>query len=352
MTCTSPVPCFQQNIPNENGKRPISHKPYPGYTAMMRPCNQCYDCRLGHARQWAVRSVHEASLYNQGEDCVFITATFSDDALRARRSDDGKPVDPNTLQKRDMQLFWKRLRRHNAGINEVASINDNGQTIYHNPIRYLAAGEYGSKCRTCGIKERYHKSQGCSHYQPGRPHYHALIFNWRPPDGQIYSDRGLHPIYSSQRLSDAWDDQGLILYGDVTFESAGYVARYCLKKRNGAEAWDRYTYTDFDTGEFKRILPEYNAASNRGGIGKRWYEKFKSDCYPHDYVVMKGQKMRVPKYYDRLLEHEDPLALEQLKERRKLQAELYSVDQSDQRLKARGEFRKRVIEEKLNCYRD
>lgn len=341
MPCTCPVPCYQQVLPNENGKRPISHKPYPGYTYMMRPCGQCYDCRLSHARSWAVRSVHEAQLYQDGQDCCFITATFDDPSLFAR-------PDPWSLCKRDLQLFWKRLRRHNKGLNVV--IEEDGRE--HRPIRYLAAGEYGSKCRQCGIKEHWHKIKGCNHYQPGRPHYHALIFNWRPDDGVIYSQRNGNNLYSSATLSRAWEDQGLILFGEVNFETAGYVARYCLKKRNGAEAWDRYTFTDFDTGEFKRIIPEYNAASNRGGIGKKWYERFKKDCYPHDFVVVKGHKMRVPKYYDRLLEHEDPLMLEELKQRRAAMAELYSLDLTDERLKQRGEFRKKVIEEKLQIYRD
>lgn len=40
--------------------------------------------------------------------------------------------------------------------------------------------------------------------------------------------------------------------------------------------------------------------SLKPGIAKNWYLQFKDDVYPADYVVLRGKKMRPPKYYDRV----------------------------------------------------
>lgn len=41
--------------------------------------------------------------------------------------------------------------------------------------------------------------------------------------------------------------------------------------------------------------------SLKPGLAKGWYEKFKKDVYPSDTVVLRGKRMRPPKYYDALL---------------------------------------------------
>ena len=77
-------------------------------------CGQCIGCRLERSRQWAVRCMHEASLHT---DNCFVTLTYDDDGL----SHLPRCVDPETgeigagpfhsLNKRDIQLFFKRLRK-------------------------------------------------------------------------------------------------------------------------------------------------------------------------------------------------------------------------------------------------
>ena len=42
------------------------------------PCGNCIGCRLERSRQWAVRCMHEASLY---EDNCFLTLTYSPEFL-------------------------------------------------------------------------------------------------------------------------------------------------------------------------------------------------------------------------------------------------------------------------------
>lgn len=45
--------------------------------------------------------------------------------------------------------------------------------------------------------------------------------------------------------------------------------------------------------------------SLKPGIAKTWYQKFSTDVYPADEVVIRGKVMRPPKYYDRLYELTD-----------------------------------------------
>ena len=47
------------------------------------------------------------------------------------------------------------------------------------------------------------------------------------------------------------------------------------------------------------------------GIGHSWFEKFKSDVYPHDYVVINNFKCKPPRYYDNLLSEEELAAIKQ-----------------------------------------
>ena len=75
--------------------------------------------------------------------------------------------------------------------------------------------------------------------------------------------------------------------------------------------------------------------SLKPGIGKTWYDEFKADCYPSDFITHKGKKFRVPKYYDYLYEKEEPEEFEEIKANRPLKAEQFKEDQTPDRLAAR-----------------
>ena len=246
---------------------------------LMLPCGQCIGCRLERSRQWAVRCVHEASLH---EDNCFITLTYDCDSM---------PRDFG-LCKRDLQLFFKRVRK-NIGVK----------------LRYYACGEYGETTR--------------------RPHYHACLFGYRPQDLELLKERDGVRLYTSEFLQKQWKN-GYVTVGDVTFESAAYVARYIMKKVNGEKAEDHYMRTDGDTGEVHEIQPEYTTMSRRPGIGRDWYEQFKSDAFPSDFIIMRGVKMKPPRYYDSLYEH-----IDQLKVKRRFKALKHAKDNTPQRLKVK-----------------
>ncbi len=291
MTCYHPLDGFRAKTPGPNGKRAITFNPSEGYRDLpiKVPCGQCIGCRLEKSRQWALRCQHEASLYT---DNCFLTLTYSDENL----------PDNNSLCLRDFQLFIKRLRKK-----------------YGNNIKYYHCGEYGDKTN--------------------RPHYHALLFNFDFPDKIHYSTKNDQKYYISTSLSELWP-KGYSVIGNVTFESAAYVARYCLKKITGKDSDKYYERINPATGEIVQIAKEYATMSRRPGIGRGWYEKFQDDVYPRDYVVKNGVKMRPPKYYDRQLEVEDPAELRRIKAARKREAAKHSEDQTRARLAVRETVQK------------
>lgn len=259
MTCYSPIVAYRSSEVNPaTGKRPLVFSLKVGLHDMpvQIPCGQCIGCRLEKARQWAMRCVCEASLY---ENNIFLTLTYDTDHLPSDLS----------LSKRHLQLFMKRLRKR-----------------FGNDIRFYACGEYGSKF--------------------GRPHYHILLFNFNPKDGQLIRIRP-NPLYVSESISRLWH-YGFHSYGLVTFESASYVARYCTKKITGADADDYY----------KGRLPEFALMSRKPGIGHDWLLKYSTDVYPNDYIVMRdGLKLKPPIYfdniYDKFTENLDNVKLERRK---------------------------------------
>lgn len=215
-------------------------------------CGSCEGCRIERSRQWAVRCWHEASLY---ENNVFITLTFAPKYLDSQGS----------LRKVDFQKFMKRLRKRFYGNTK-------------SNVRYFHCGEYGDKF--------------------GRPHHHACLFNFTFPDMvRSRTTSAGYPVYQSQILSELWP-YGIHEIGDVTLRSAGYVARYILKKVGGHASWNHYEQKE----------PEYVTMSRRPGIAHEWFKKYKSDVYPGDYVAMEGGfKSLPPKYYDKQFELTNPL---------------------------------------------
>lgn len=288
MPCYSPLTGYRAQRVNDSGKRSIVFNPAHGYRDLpvQVPCGQCIGCRLERSRQWAIRCMHEASLHT--ENC-FITLTYSDEHLPSDRS----------LNVRDFQLFMKRLRK---------KYNDRAIRFYH-------CGEYGSRF--------------------GRPHYHALLFGFDFPDRQLFrvTSAGSR-LYRSRDLESLWPF-GFSTIGDVTFDSAAYVARYIMKKVTGDKAAEHYEWIDPDTGEIHQRKPEYTTMSRRPGIGKLWYDKYKHEVYPSDEVIVKGRAVKPPKYYDGLYEIEYPEDAERVKEARKRAAARRKQDNTTERLRVR-----------------
>ena len=177
-----------------------------------------------------------------------------------------------------------------------------------------------------------------------RPHYHALMFGLDFSGDRVVwkkDERG-HKVYTSEMLSELWN-LGFATVGELTWQSAAYVARYCMKKATGDLAKERYRRVDPETGEEWFVRPEYVTMSRRPGIGSEWYERFKSDVYPLDEVVHDGRRFRPPRYYDEKLQVEDPELMDALKAKRKNSAAARAEELEPARLRVR----ERVAESRL-----
>lgn len=287
MPCYHPINGWRSNTLEPSGKRKIVFSASKAWidNPVKIPCGQCIGCRLERSRQWAIRCVHEASLYEANS---FITLTYDD-----------KNMPPNnSLQKRDYQLFMKRLRK------------------YYTPqkIRFFHCGEYGDNL--------------------GRPHYHALLFNLEFSDKTLWKEHNENKLYVSETLNQIWG-KGYCLIGNVTFESAAYVARYVVKKINGPAS----------AAHYKKRSPEYTTMSRRPGIGKGWYEKYNQDVYPDDFVVLRGRKMQPPRYYDNQLETQAQETYKEIKIQRGLDDPKRDADNTYARLAVREAIQRGKMEQ-------
>jgi len=262
------------------------------------PCGQCVGCRLERSRQWAIRCVHESQMH---EHSLFVTLTYSDEHL---------PED-SSLDYRHFQLFMKRLRKHFVGTT----------------IRFYMCGEYGDETL--------------------RPHYHACLF------GVFFADRRKigqssdgSVLYTSHTLESLWG-KGNVSFGDVTFESAGYVARYICKKVTGLRAAAHYEVVCPVTGEIFQRKPEFSQMSLKPGIGYSWFEKYKAEVYPLDRIVIRGREMKPPKYYDKLLELESNFLSDDLEYSRYQRAVMRKDDNTEARLAVREKCAKAKLSFKL-----
>lgn len=304
MPCFTPNDAFQspEGVLNpKTGKRIIKFSRCKRYTLngheyqkIKVMCGTCEGCRVERSRQWAIRCWHEASLYDNN---IFITLTFSPKYLDSEGS----------LRKVDFQKFMKRLRKRFYGNKKSA-------------VRYFHCGEYGEKF--------------------GRPHHHACLFNFTLPDLELSRTTSAgHPVYTSAILAELWP-YGIHEIGNVTFQSAAYVARYIIKKVGGWQKKDHY----------QTRQEEYVTMSRRPGIGYDWFKLFQGDVYPGDFVQMEGGfKFLPPKYYDKLYELTEPQKFASLKLARTDRANA-DTNNTPERLAARREILQRKLKRLPRSY--
>lgn len=225
------------------------------------PCGHCIGCRLDYSRSWADRMMLELETAGVG---LFVTLTYNNDHVPvASYSDDGFP-ETYTLDKRDVQLFMKRLRKAFDGRD--------GRPF--RKIRFFAAGEYGERTL--------------------RPHYHIILFGIGLRD---FSDLVLHGrnelgqnYYISDSFSAIWP-YGFSLLADVSWKTCAYVARYVTKKYFGAWSIDY---------AIRNCIPEFSLMSRKPGIGREYLDQH-PDCLDFNTINLStaegGLQIRIPKYY-------------------------------------------------------
>lgn len=180
---------------------PLCKNPYVNrQSGLPYGCGQCQPCTIKNRRIWSNRIMLESFKHAK---CTFVTVTYNEENLPPG----------GTLVKTHPQKFLKKLRKAVSPLK----------------IRHYYCGEYGEKF--------------------GRPHYHFAIFGLGPED-----EKTIHKAWA----------RGDIHVGDLTHDSAQYVAQYVTKKMNHPESkcTDKCTHTPLDGR-----IPEYSRMSLKPGVG-------------------------------------------------------------------------------------
>ena len=236
--CVSPLTGWWSSDLTVNGKRTIVFNPKKALDLDQKiqvPCGHCIQCRLDHAKMWALRCWHESLKYPFSS---FVTLTYDDDHLKSP-----------SLIKEDFVLFMKRLRKK-----------------YGNGIKYFHCGEYGSL--------------------NFRPHHHIILFGFIFPDQtfNLFSSSG-HMRYNSDSLNRLWSF-GLTDIGLFEPACAAYVARYTDKKQELSTQW----FLDRD------LVPPYLSMSK--GIGLDTFNQNSGIYLNQRFCVdSQGHKLALPRYY-------------------------------------------------------
>lgn len=258
----------------------------PDHFFTMLPCGKCSECRIKKAKEWSARCVAEKM--TAVGDCWFVTLTYSDDNLKFKSIFDRNFA---VLDKRDPQLFFKRLRKNLFG-NKAGN------------LRYFLSGEYGETTF--------------------RPHYHAIIYNLTIPDLKLYKVKNRVMYYTSDWLQSIWR-LGHVVVGKVNIKTCSYTAAYTLKKVGFSvskdSALDRLLQIKDQsiTPEYMRCLcasglvqPPFALMSRRKAIGREYFDQ-------HPDEVLDGlPSFNLSKitYFDNLLKKSDDFRFDDLKDYR------------------------------------
>lgn len=155
------------------------------------PCGRCPQCVARRVSAWSFRLMQEDK---KSITSYFITLTYDSKNIPISRAGF------KDLSKRDVQLFFKRLRKiHDDDPGKKTAISSDASfgskkgasSVGDRSIKYYAVGEYGGKTM--------------------RPHYHIILFNAK-----------------LELIQPAWD-KGHVHYGYVTGASVGYTMKYISK---------------------------------------------------------------------------------------------------------------------------
>lgn len=258
---------------------------------MLIPCGQCIGCRIRQREDWTTRIELEARDYPK-EEVWFITLTYDDDHVPGMivktgeimrkvqyvwKPGEKRPESVQTLLYTDVQKFLKRLRK-----------------TYRGKIRYFVAGEYGE--------------------QTARPHYHMILYGWRPTDLKNLYKIHHNGYYTSKWLANLWG-MGQIQIAQAVPETYRYVAGYVTKKMYEIDGKKENEY--YELGQQK----PFACMSLKPGLGDNYYQEHKAEIWKQGYIqCTNGKHAQIPRYYEKMMETENPQRLWRIKQNRQAAA--------------------------------
>ncbi|ALS03610.1 VP4 [Gokushovirus WZ-2015a] len=257
---------------------------------MLIPCGQCIGCRIRQREDWTTRIELEARQWPK-ERVWFITLTYDDEHVPGMILKTGEllrkaqyvwkpgeeaPKSVQTLLYTDVQKFLKRLRK-----------------AYKAKLRFFCAGEYGE--------------------QTARPHYHMILYGWEPTDlKQLYKIHH-NGYYTSEWMASIWG-MGQIQIAQATPETYRYVAGYVTKKMYEIDGEKANVY--YKLGQQK----PFACMSLKPGLGDAYYQEHKAEIWRQGYIqCTNGKRAQIPRYYEKMMEKENPERLWRIKRRRQKQ---------------------------------
>ena len=208
-----------------------------GNALMMLPCGHCVACAQDYARTWQARIMCEA-MYHKKK--CFLTLTYAKNP-------------PKEPQKEHLRDFIKAVRNK-----------------YGDGIKFFGCGEKGE------LSER--------------AHYHIILFGVDfNDDAETIQRRGTNLLQKSATLRSLWP-YGFSSIGSLDIASAGYVSKYCDKKK----------ISQLDNGEFV-IMSR--------GLGRQYFLDHYKEIFTSDYLYFDGNKFKIPRYFKKLALNKDDFYL-------------------------------------------
>ena len=247
---------------------------------------------MDRTKAWALRIMMETMYW---PDSSFVTLTYDDQHVPLTDLLINQQQLPYSLYKRDLQLFFKRLRKDLSEVDRT--------------MMYYSAGEYGDLTF--------------------RPHYHFIGFGLSKNDEEL--------------ILENWR-RGIVDVGEVTLQSANYVAGYVQKKLFGDLSHEVYGLRE----------PPFSLMSK--GIGKRYFLDHWRNLAIDGYFSWRGKKLPLPRYFWKVMlaegildEFQVEVAKEILQDRMRAQQDRDYANRGieDELVKLEFEERKRLARARL-----
>lgn len=214
------------------------------------PCGKCLICLQNKRADWTFRLTEEL---RDAKSANFLTLTYDAEHIPLLWNE-------QTLNKKHIQLFLKRLRQKQAKVELSPRYQKLRayDALKWPKIKYYCTGEYGTETQ--------------------RPHYHMIIFNVKPEIQEQYDKIWGH---------------GYVQSGTVTTASIHYVTKYCIQTKH-----------KYDNKE-----DEFSLMSTRPPIGQsyikrsaHWHKQNKR----YNVISQNGTPQRMPRYYkDAIFNHQE-----------------------------------------------